>query len=208
MQIKYHSWEDVPIRVYKELVAANAEGDSMSRNVATIAILCDTTEEEVWNLSLPQIGALTSQLQWIKDFDFRKDFKKVRGVKAGKFDCALTDNMADFSVAQYVDFNALWSAPERDMAMLLTTFLVPRGHRYNEGYDILELRDAFEEGVSIAMANSLCFFFLKSLLISMRVTLIYWDYIAERMGKRMTPEAREEMERLRRRIECFYGSLS
>ena len=206
MQIKYNSWDQVPIKLYKEIVEATKVDGDIERNVAVLAVLCDCTEDEIWNLPLPEIGALSSKLKWLDTFDFDRDVK-FRKVRIGEYRCRVVDNMAEFTVAQYVDFNNLWSAEERDIAMLLTTFLVPEGKQYNNGYDILDLRGAIEENIAITNANSLCFFFLKSCHALMRGILIYLDYMTDRMRKKMTPEGRKDLDLLRRRIECSFGCL-
>lgn len=207
MDVKYTSWDHVPIKVYKEISRVLAEeGTPMEKDVRIYAILCDVSEEDIWNLTLPEIGALKAKVQWVYDFDFKKDVK-YRKVNIGKYRCTITDNMGDFSVGQYMDFNNYWDAKDRDISMLLTTFLVPEGKKYNTDYDILDLRDEIELNLSITEANSLCFFFLRSLWDSMRATLLYLDYITSKMEKRMTPEARARMEEMRRTLQRATASM-
>lgn len=208
MQAKYNNWEQVPIKVYKEIqeIMEDEALKGMDREVAIMAVLCDCPEDDIWNLPLSELGVLSNTLKWVNDFSFNQEVR-FRKIKIGKFQCKVVDNMAEFSVAQYVDFNNLWRAEKRDISALLTTFLIPVGKdiTYNKGYSIQELYEAIEANVPITTANALCFFFLKSLKTSTQDMLIYLDYILERMErkKNQDPQITEKLKEARATLRSY-----
>ena len=211
MQVKYNSWDQVPIKVYKEIQAVMEDDglQGMDKDVAIIAILCDVPDEEIWNLPIGELGVLSRSLQWVNDFKFDQEVK-FRKVKVGKFECRVIDSIADFTVAGYIDFNNLWRAEKRDISALLTTFLVPVGKdiTYNKGYSIQELYSAIDENMPITTANALCFFFLKSLRTLTQDMLIYLDYILEKEAKRKKtdPAVKEKLMEAIQTLRSF-GSV-
>lgn len=210
IEAKYKNWEQVPIKVYKEIQSIiEDEGlQGMDKDVAIIAVLCDCPEDDIWNMPVTQIGSLSRSLAWVNEFNFDHDVK-FRKIKIGGFQCNVTDSMTDFSVGQYIDFNNLWRAEKKDISALLTTFIIPTGKTYNKGYSIQELYKAIEDNLPITTANALCFFFLKSLRTSIADMLIYLDYILERTekkGRMMTPEIAEKIAQAREMLHSF-GSL-
>lgn len=211
MQVKYNSWDQVPIKVYKEIQAVMEDDglQGMDKDVAIIAILCDVPEEEIWNLPIGEIGVLSRSLGWVNDFSFDQEVK-FRKIKIGKFQCKVIDNMTEFSVGQYVDFNNLWRAEKKDISALLTTFLIPVGKdiSYNKGYSVQELYEAIDSNVPITTANSLCFFFLKSLAILTQDMLTYLDYVLQREArkKKTDPAVKEKLMEAIQTLRSF-GSV-
>ena len=212
MQIKYNSWEQVPIKVYKEIQAVMEDDglQGMDKDVAIIAILCDVPEDDIWNLPIGELGVLSRSLQWVNDFSFDQEVK-FRKIKIGEFQCRVIDNMADFSVGQYVDFNNLWREEKKDISALLTTFLVPVGKdiSYNKGYSVQELYNAIEDNVPITTANALCFFFLKSLRTLTQDMLIYLDYILQKEArkKKVDPEVKKKLLEAIQTLRSFGSAL-
>ena len=61
----------------------------------------------------------------------------------------------------------------------LSVILVPKGHRYNEGYDILEVQKAIREEMSVSDGVSLAGFFLTWCSKSIKDSLNYSRRMAE-----------------------------
>ena len=74
---------------------------------------------------------------------------------------------------QYIDFQTY--APDLDKCLVefLSVILVPKGHRYNEGYDILEVQKAIREEMSVSDGVSLAGFFLTWCKKSIKDSLNY-----------------------------------
>lgn len=195
IEITRKSWNDVSISTYREIVnIINDEGmDEVSKDVAIISLLCDVDENRIWNLQLPEINALKSQFNWITEFDFPKD-KKFKSIKicGEKYDVVV--DIDKMSMAQYVDFQAQWKPQDiiKNYAKVLACFIIPKGKKYNDGYDIAEIERMIDDNLSIVTANALCFFFLMRLGILINGTLKFLRWTM----KMTNPKEKEKREKL------------
>ena len=187
------SWRDVTINEYYELVDIMEDDcEDYEKEVRAIAFLNSMDENEVWNLSIPQFRELQKSKQWITKFD-------------------INQNVTDFTVAQYIDFQTFW--PHRNemrkyIGSILTCFVIPHGMKYNEGYDIQKLAETIKESVDIMTANEIIFFFLSSFLNSTRATLTYLKAKAMRTERRMKKgRNKEEMLKVLDQIDQLQKSI-
>lgn len=172
IQVKYKEWSSVSIDLYKKIAEAQAENvDEMTKEVIILSLLCECSEDDIWNLNINQVNELRSQLQFLSKLDFKKDVN-YKSLKVGDVECDITTDLNKFSYGQYVDFQTYF--PQDDnIANLLSTILIPKGKKYNDGYDIGEFTNSIKKNVDIVTANSICFFFLKKFVISMQHMNLY-----------------------------------
>lgn len=162
MELKKKSWKDISINDYDRIasICEDEESTPLEKDVKVIALLCDSTEEEIYELSIDEVSAMRRQTAWLNDFDFDK--KKVKKVKVGDDDYDVVVDLKQFSYGQYVDFQTYSKDEKNNKAAILSTILVPKGKKYNDGYDIAETIKAIGENVSIVDYNTICFFFVKT----------------------------------------------
>ena len=66
---------------------------------------------------------------------------------------------------------------------ILTVFLVPDGHKYNNGYDIAELAKEFDNNIELPKALCISDFFLHQSLLSIRTSITCLKWKMKRMAK-------------------------
>jgi hypothetical protein len=81
------------------------------------------------------------------------------------------------------------------MVEFLSVILVPKGHRYNEGYDILDVQKAIREGLSVTDGATIVGFFLTWCERSIKDSLHYSREEAKKV------KDRKKREELLKRIE-------
>lgn len=138
------------------------DDEDIDKQVKIIAILSDKTEDEILALPLADYTQLASQT------DFLRAYCKPTEIADGwrLEDLVPTSDFRKITTAQYVDFQTFSkdfpaSAPE-----LLAVFLVPEGHKYNEGYDFADVVARVKE---IPMPDALglvAFFFARFLKLT------------------------------------------
>lgn len=210
--IKKKSWDDVSINEYYELSDAMEDADlqPLDKSVALLALICESSTDDIYNLPVYEIDKMNSQIGWVRKFDFNKRFNSKHLTIAGKrYDVCV--NLSEMTVSQYMDFQMLWG--KQDMRTywgnILCCFLVPSGKKYCEGYDVQALADEFREEVPITLANSVCFFFLKRLLRSIRTTLLFLQIMMKKMGKtKPNKEMQEQMEAAKKEMVRLQGFLT
>lgn len=170
MKLKYNNWNEVSIDLFYKIKAASEE----KRDMEVIALLCDTTEEEVGRLTVTDYNRLVGETNWISDFTFNTS-SYPNTVKLGEQTLKVNLNLVEFSISQYIDFSNFYSKNELEKyyGNILATFLIPKGKKYGEDYDVLALAKEIQENLSITTANNLMFFFLVELKRSLSLTRLY-----------------------------------
>lgn len=210
MELIYRKWDEVPIKIYKEITQiVDGDGDETSKSVALIATLCGVPEEEIWNLSLPEVGSLSRQASWVWDFDFDKD-KKPHKLRVAGEEYVVNYDVTKMSIAAYVDFQNYFKDKDRFMGALLTTFVLPKGHKYADDYDVAALAQKFEAEIPITTFNTLLYFFVLTSLNSIRGMQIYSDLMIKKLmkSKSLTKEEREKIAEImekKRQAEGTFG---
>lgn len=160
MKIK-DKWSDITIAEYERIVdIIKGTDDEIERLTGVISVLSNVDEDEIEDMPIAEIARIGQKLDFLNSFDFNKNATYKTLVIDGE---TLVLSVKDMSVAQYVDFQATWSAETKDLARIISICYVPKGKKYNQDYDIEELINKIRNNVSIDKANSIGFFLLKKL---------------------------------------------
>ena len=158
MKIK-DKWSDITIAEYERIVdIIKGTDDEIERLTGVISVLSGVDEDEIADMPIAEIARIGQKLDFLNSFDFNKNATYKSLVIDGE---TLVLSVKDMSVAQYVDFQATWSAESKDLARIISICYVPKGKIYNKDYDIEELIEKIRNNVSIDKANSIGFFLLK-----------------------------------------------
>ena len=158
MKIK-DKWSDITIAEYERIVyIIKGTDDEIERLTGVISVLSGVDEDEIADMPIAEIARIGQKLDFLNSFDFNKNATYKSLVIDGETLVLSTKNM---TVAQYVDFQATWSAESKDLARIISICYVPKGKTYNKDYDIEELIEKIRNNVSIDKANSIAFFLLK-----------------------------------------------
>lgn len=191
-------WSDITINDYRKIIdISNREFDSdLEKSVGYLSVLLSKPEDELWGLNIMELRGLLDKTDWLfnTEFTFNKHPFKHIMLNGEKYDVCV--DITKFSVAQYADFQIYWdhrTEPEY-MSKLMTIFIIPKGKKYNEGYDVVELADTLEEYLSITDYNSICFFFLLDLLNLTKAMALYSVWLTRK--KRKDPKMQEMLKQL------------
>ena len=211
MELKYKNWNDISINVYNKLqtlLTPNNNEDvllgTLDNNIQLLSILCDVDEDKICELSRSEFSALLSQTKFLSEIPKAKirDNYVVNGKKYNVF-----LNISDMQMSQYIDYQTFIKDKDKYTAEIMACFLIPKGKKYGEGYDIAEVIKEFGEHLSIVDAYSIMFFFAISFQSLTKTTLIYLEKKLKREMKKMTSEQKakitEAMEQLREVIDLL-----
>ena len=198
MKIK-DKWSDVTIAEYERIVdIINRTDDEIERLTGVISVLSGVDEDEIADMPIADIARIGQKLDFLNSFDFNKNATYKSLVIDGE---TLVLSVKDMSVAQYVDFQATWSAETKDLARIISICYVPKGKTYNKDYDIEELIEKIRNNVSIDKANSIGFFLLKKLNgltnFTVRFLGVVTRYRAMKTAQAMTGRKMPIMKRFR-----------
>ena len=126
-----------------------------------LAIYADTDVDSIMNYPVTKYHKLLERFY----ADYFTDFSKAEPAIKDKYtagDMVLVP-MLDFTqitVAQMMDFSVLSTDPIENIEKLLAIFLIPKGKKYNDGYDLMEVQKAILK-MPFNELSPLLAFFLK-----------------------------------------------
>jgi len=183
-----NSWKDVTIDEYFDLCERLSD-DTLTdyeKIIIKIAFITGKSEDEIWNLSWYDFRNLQVESLWMEEFQLKENVK-FKSIEINGEKYSIDTNLQNFTVAQYIDFQTFFpkrKTNERVIGNILACFIIPKGKKYAEGYDIQELVENINSNLDIMTANEIMFFFLKQYLISIRATANYFNWILKRMKKK------------------------
>ena len=158
-------WKDINIKQFKNInkILKDENLTDVEKNLELIAYVFNLDEDDLYDMDLGTIHKYTNELEFINEF--KPDYTKEPKIKhIGDYEVGVDYHLSKFTVAQYIDFMAEINSNEPDIARLCATILIPKGHKYNDGYNLEEFIERIEQEVNIFDAEALVFFYLiKSL---------------------------------------------
>lgn len=201
------SYDTLPVGKYLDICAVSEDPalDTTARTVAYISILADMAEDEVLRLPIGDFAAMARQTAFLcKDADPSEVAKCYR---LGKWELVPVLDFRRMTAGQYIDFQALVKDSAKHLVEILAVFLVPKGRKYGEGYEIDEVKEAIRTMLPLTAALALQDFFLRSLHVLIRASLSCSDKALKQVrDSRKRKELETEMRRLRRLLKNGDGS--
>lgn len=203
----YNSWESVPLKVYDEIVKVtnNEDLSPMQKNIEVISLLSNIPSEEIWNMDINKVKKLSIKASFINEFDFDRN-NKPKSLTINNMKCTIKYNLNDFSFAQFQDFQTFYQmGTDKYMHNILATIIIPDGKKYGDGYDLDEFTEHLYNEISITDAQTVMFFFTKSLLHSLDHTRTYLISQMKKEVKKM--ENSEKKKELMKQIKHITGTI-
>lgn len=155
------SYNKLSLGKYIEIqeVTRNESLEDIDKQVQILSILTGIAEEEILHLPIAEYKELVAKSAFLspEGINYHPIAKKYL---VGKYELVPVTDFRKLETAQFIDFQTY--APDLDKYLIefLSVILVPKGHRYNEGYDIMEVQQAIREEMSVSDGISLSAFFL------------------------------------------------
>lgn len=176
------NWYNVTLNQFIELdkILKSEENDTEK----TICLMELLFGNEITDLPLAEFNKKVKEIDFLKDeIPVKTPPKKVVVNDRTYFiDCLI----GNITTAQYIDFNN--HLPTGDMKKILSVFFIPEGHKYNDGYDMLQVINDIGE-LPIPVVESAAFFFERQLVKFME---IFQSYSIKRIKKTKMPKEQKE----------------
>ena len=186
------NYESMPYQTFKRLLKACEEAtDDTQRTVSVLAILTGKSEDEILNLPIAEYGRLAQIAQFIGIPPRNKPVHQEYQI--GDFILEPTLRIKDMTAGQFIDFQQYVKNEDKDIEML-SCLMIPKGHKYMDGYDIEDVQAALHEHLLTRDAIALKSFFTLSSVASLPNILTS----SEELRKKLTRKQRREMRRATR----------
>ena len=170
------SYRELPIGDYQDILALCKDEslEELDRQVKILSILTKVDEDTLLNLPIQEFKVLTSRMGFLEKDLPTKVTRLADSYKIGKFELVPVTDMRKVITAQYIDFQSFHQAGFEDhFVEILSCLLVPKGKKYNQDYDIIEVQDAIRKDLNVHDAASLYAFFIFSCRESIKDMLTF-----------------------------------
>lgn len=196
------NYRDLPIGLYLEICDIDRREDleDISKQVSIISVLTGMAEEDIYNLPLEEYRQLAAKSHYLSH-PYEGEILTAKNYIVGKFTLVPVEDYRKITTAQYIDFQTFAKDAERNIVEILSCMLIPKGKKYNQDYDVLEVQKALREHLCVADALSLLAFFFVQYRQSIKDSLTYSREMAMRLRdpekkRRMLREIQKEEDRL------------
>lgn len=191
LKLKVMKWKDLTLRQFNELSAVQV--DNEEEKVIEYARI--VFGDEILDLPLSQFAEKIKDLEFLNEELVEKVPPKKITINNREYE--VSGLLGSITTAQYIDFNN--HLKTRELNKMLSVFVIPKGHKYNDGYDMEEVMEDIMD-MPITIVNNLSAFFLRQYDKSIRVILSYLTKKVVNKTK-MSKEEKRLMEALLRVTE-------
>lgn len=187
------NYRDLPIGLYLDCceIDRREDIDALHRQVAILSLLTGESEENLYNLPLEEYKVLAAKSNYLRK-PYEGEVLTAKTYVVGKWNLVPIQDFRKITTAQYIDFQTFAKEGDKRIVELLSTMLIPKGKKYNQGYDVLELQESLRKGLSVADALSLLAFFFVQYRQLIKDSLTYCREEAMRI-----PDKEKRMKTLR-----------
>ena len=190
------NFNKLSLGMYQEIqeVSRNESLEDIDKQVQILSILTEESEEEILHLPITEYKELVVKAGFLdpKNITYHPIAKKYL---VGGFELIPLRDFRKMETCQYIDFQSFSQDLDNHLSELLSVILVPKGHRYNEGYDILDVQKAIRNEMSVSDGVSIAGFFLTWCRRSIQDSLNYSKQ--EAMGIKDKTKREEILERIK-----------
>ena len=199
MKLKYNSPGDLPLAKYlKTLEIFNDESLSdLDKNIEILAIYADTTVDSILKLRPDVVEEYFADMSNSISSYKPSNSKRPKKIKINDQVYTINYNIGKLNMAQYIDFQQIIVKKNylENLPALLSIFIIPKGHKYNDDYDIIELRRILENNITLDEALSIIFFSKMKSISLIKLKLLYYRSMLKIM--RWTTKDKQTKEMLR-----------
>ena len=211
------SYDKLTIGKYLELLNMEKKETDIDNVITMLSILTDMEEEEIAELPLPEFRAMVAKMSFLhKKPNVSNRCPKQVIIKGVTYN--VEKDAQKLCVGQYIDYKTYLKEQDdliKNLHHILTVFLIPKGKKYGEGYDLYELAETIKDNLDIATAIGISNFFFTNSVKSIDNILIYflWKMRIAKMKekdketKKMMKEAINQLGELRGLLKDGYGSI-
>ncbi len=181
----------------KEIMEKDTE--DIDKQVELIASLANMTMDDVYNLPISKYEELVNGIEFLYELPKPKSGIPSK-ITIGDKKYKVLKNVDKMTTGQYIDLQS-YIKNNMGVAYILTTIIIPEGHKYNEGYSVEELQKDIYNYLNIEDAMSIAFFLRRKLQYTINGILIFLDWKLKKVEKGMKEEQKTQIEEARKRIK-------
>lgn len=167
------NYRDLPIGMYLEIceISRREDIEELHKQVSILSVLTGREEEEIYDLPIGDYKDLVSKSEFLSQ-PYEGEILTAKTYALEGWVLQPVEDYRKITTAQYIDFQTFAKDAEKHIVEILSVMLIPKGKKYNQDYDIIELQNVLRRSLSVADALSLYAFFFVQYIQSTRDSLI------------------------------------
>lgn len=168
------NYRDLPIGMYLEIceISRREDIEELHKQVSILSVLTGREEEEIYDLPIGDYKDLVSKSEFLSQ-PYEGEILTAKTYALEGWVLQPVEDYRKITTAQYIDFQTFAKDAEKNIVEILSVMLIPKGKKYNQDYDIIELQNVLRRSLSVADALSLYAFFFVQYIQSTKDSLIY-----------------------------------
>ena len=196
------NYRNLPVGKWLEILELSRDEnvDALEQQVKTIAILTGLADDEVLDLPIMEYKSLAAKTMFLEEeYDGKLQIAKSYGLNG--MELIPVKDFNKITTAQYVDYQTFSKEGDMYLVQTLSTLLVPKGKKYNDGYDMDAVQQAIRDNLSVADVLSLYAFFLTKWVKSIKDSQTYLDKEIKKIpNKLMREKLMKQVQEMRSKI--------
>ena len=180
------TWKDITLRQFNKIQDLLQEIDEYT----TLNII-----DVIYDVDSANLPAMEVMNKYAHSLDFlmttiptNEKLKDTYTINQREYNSNI--NLTQMTTAQFVDYQNYSKENPVDISKCLSVFIIPKGHTYNDGYDLKQVQEAIKD-LDMVTINTLAFFFKKLYILLLETTLLCLTQDMEKMN--IPTEKKEEI---------------
>ena len=155
------SYNKLTLAQYQDIQAVQKDEslEDIDKHTRILSILTGVPEDELMHLPITEYTELSAKARFLTAEGFQAG-RMAKKYIIGGMELVPVSDFRKLETCQYLDFQTYAGDLDKYMVELISVLLVPKGHRYNEGYDIIELQESIRQEMSVTDGATIVGFFL------------------------------------------------
>lgn len=200
------SWNDITVGQFS-LIRSAYNDPEMTEEDRCIGLVSFIYDVDPLELEFNDFQRMVRELEFMNTDVVPSEVRKEYIINGHKY--TLHKAINHISTAQYIDFNNYIKDGEVDekYADIISVFLIPEGMKYNDGYDIEEVKDDINRHMAITDALGIFSYFFHFFVRFVQISQQYTSRRLRRM-KSLTREEKQKIEEITNQIQLIGDSLA
>lgn len=197
--MKVNDWKQVDLGTFQRMNEISQRENEIERVVGYVALFNGMLEDDVLALPLDKFREYMKDLAWMNTPPDIEQPREEYVINGNHY--VLTMNFHKLTTAQYIDFQSYTKS--EDYSQMLSVFLIPKGKKYGEGYDMWEVQKDLKY-MPVGEVLGLMGFFIILYRSWSRALLKYSSRILRKAAKReKNPELMETVTKMEELADMF-----
>lgn len=200
--LKLSKW----IKIKQLMQSVDNQTDILDLKSDLICIIYDIDNQQVMDMPLDLFSEYCSEIEFLKTNPEYVDVPDKLVINGHRY--WIQKNGKTITAGQYIDYQSYLKANKQGeyMPYMLSVFVIPEGHRYNDGYDIGTVINDMND-MSVLMASSIFNFFATRSKRLINNTLRFLALELKMIGWTMSREKKEMLKEAVRKIQYIKDGI-